>query len=1096
MTKYLSAALSLSVFCCLPWSATQAADCKSAIGTLVTLEGAVEIMANSSPQWHRGELNTALCKGDTIRVGERSRAAVALVNEAVLRIDQNTTLRLVDISTVDTERSWLDLLEGAFQSFSRRPRQLTINTPYLNGSIEGTEFVLRVENNTTQLTVFEGMVIAANQQGQRKVPGGTAVVARAGQPPQSIFLAKPREQVQWALYYPPVLAAGESSGAIVHAAHLMAVGRVDEARPIIEQLINTEKNSAKAYALRAVLNVVQDHLDQALIDAEKAVRLEGGSAGSVALSYVLQAKFQLIKAKTVLQNAAAKYPADALIWSRFAEVELMLGNRGEAIIAAHKASTLAPTLARSHVVLGFAELAAYHNDSALAAFQRAIQLDSADPLAHLGLGLATISAGDLHSGRQHIEVAVSLDGSSALLRAYLGKAYFEEKRSPLDKQQFDIAKMLDPNDPTAFLYDGIRKQTENKPIDALADLEQSIALNDNRAVYRSRLLLDKDRAARGVSLARAYNDLGFTPLGVTEATRSIATDPANAAAHRFLSDVYQHERRREIARVSELFQAQMLQELNINPVQPSSSEVNLNIVTLGGPASAGFNEFSPLFQRNETRFNLSGLGGSQGTRSAEAAVSGLYDRYAFSLGALNYDTEGWRPNNALEQEVYNGFFQAALSEQVTIQAELRQRTSTEGDLAFNFDPDDYQADKTLKRELKTARLGLRYSPVPQSHYLLSYGDSQREEWVRESQLQPPVVGITTLSNSSAADEAAKQFEAQFLHTLAAMNLVVGAAWSELDRVNNINLSVDDSIIGNLFARAGQEQSDSTHPRVYSYLNIRSGQTATWTLGASYERFGQGDFKESEFNPKLGLQWDLPADLRLRVAAFQSIKPALVGNRTLEPTQIAGFNQLFDDINGTRSRRYGLGLDWRASRTVTSGIELSTRTLDEPLFDGMNSVWITEERKEQYHQLYGNWALSQQLALDVALVYDQYESAIGIATEGGNLPENVTAWRIPVSLNYFAPFGVFAGLGSSYVDQSVRRSLTATQASGEDQFVTVDASVGYRLAQRRGLLSLAIRNLFDTRFNYQDDSYREFRDEPSIGPYFPVRNVVARLVLNY
>ena len=65
-----------------------------------------------------------LCEGDTIRVGERSRAAVSLINNAVLRIDQNTAMRLIDITPQDEEQSLLDLFTGAFQSFSRKPKFL------------------------------------------------------------------------------------------------------------------------------------------------------------------------------------------------------------------------------------------------------------------------------------------------------------------------------------------------------------------------------------------------------------------------------------------------------------------------------------------------------------------------------------------------------------------------------------------------------------------------------------------------------------------------------------------------------------------------------------------------------------------------------------------------------------------------------------------------------------------------------------------------------------------------------------------------------------------------------------------------------------
>ena len=66
---------------------------------------------------------------------------------------------------------------------------------------------------------------------------------------------------------------------------------------------------------------------------------------------------------------------------------------------------------------------------------------------------------------------------------------------------------------------------------------------------------DHHRAARGTSLARIYDDLGFEQLGQNEATRSLSFDPTAAPAHRFLSDIYGSARRREIARVSELLQS-------------------------------------------------------------------------------------------------------------------------------------------------------------------------------------------------------------------------------------------------------------------------------------------------------------------------------------------------------------------------------------------------------------------------------------------------------------------------------------------------------------------------------------------------------------
>ena len=220
-------------------------------------------------------------------------------------------------------------------------------------------------------------------------------------------------------------------------------------------------------------------------------------------------------------------------------------------------------------------------------------MDQADPLPRLGLGLAKIREGKLSEGRGEIEIAASLDPNNSLIRSYLGKAYYEEKRDKLAANQFAVAKDLDPLDPTPFFYDAIRKQTMNRPVEALQDMQTSIALNNNRAVYRSRLLLDEDLAARSASLARIYSDLGFQPLALVEGWRSLNADPSNFSAHRFLSDSYSSLPRHEIARVSELLQAQLLQPINIAPLQPHLSQSNLLILSGAGPSKCPSTNLTP-----------------------------------------------------------------------------------------------------------------------------------------------------------------------------------------------------------------------------------------------------------------------------------------------------------------------------------------------------------------------------------------------------------------------------------------------------------------------------------------------------------------------
>ena len=319
-------------------------------------------------------------------------------------------------------------------------------------------------------------------------------------------------------------------------------------------------------------------------------------------------------------------------------------------------------------------------------------------------------------------------------------------------------------------------------------MQRSIELNDNRAVYRSRLELDSDRASRGTSIARVYQDLGFDQLGVSLSTNSLAQDPSNPGAHRFLSDSYIPIRRYEIARVSELLQAQLLQDININPVQPSLSETNLNIVARGGPIAAGLNEYNPLFERNQVQINTTGLIGNNETRGAEAIASGIYNKVSISGGVLSYRTDGWRENANIDQDIQDVFAQWAVTPELNLQAEFRNRDTNQGDLEQRFDRNEF--DPTLKGSLDQVmgRFGLRYSPVPSSDFLLSFIYNERDEKADQTQssifagipgLVPPLQ-VTALSETKVNDDA-YQIEGQYIYKQQRLNLIAGGAFSKSDR---------------------------------------------------------------------------------------------------------------------------------------------------------------------------------------------------------------------------------------------------------------------------------------------------------------------------
>ena len=117
-----------------------------------------------------------------------------------------------------------------------------------------------------------------------------------------------------------------------------------------------------------------------------------------------------------------------------------------------------------------------------------------------------------------------------------------------------------------------------------------------------------------------------------------------------------------------------------------------------------------------------------------------------------------------------------------------------------------------------------------------------------------------------------------------------------------------------------------------YGNVNLPDPVTWTLGVSYDHYEEQGLKVDKVNPKFGVEWNVTDDLVLRGAVFRNVKPALVTNQTLEPTQIAGFNQLFDDTNAAAAWHYAVGVDHRLLSNLFIGTEATWREVSDPIHE--------------------------------------------------------------------------------------------------------------------------------------------------------------------
>ena len=206
---------------------------------------------------------------------------------------------------------------------------------------------------------------------------------------------------------------------------------------------------------------------------------------------------------------------------------------------------------------GFLLAAEYKFRDAIIAFNKAIAIDPALGNAWLGRGLCKRRAGVSPASRERANrdeagetpalrsswlsdllTAAALEPRRSLYRSYAGKAFSDIGDSRLAGKELDYAKKLDPNDPTPWLYSALENYQQNRDNEAVRDLERSIDLNDNRAVYRSRLLLDQDHATRSASLAKIYQNAGLDDVALREAAKAVSYDYANYSAHQFLAESY------------------------------------------------------------------------------------------------------------------------------------------------------------------------------------------------------------------------------------------------------------------------------------------------------------------------------------------------------------------------------------------------------------------------------------------------------------------------------------------------------------------------------------------------------------------------------
>jgi tetratricopeptide (TPR) repeat protein len=925
---------------------------------LLTKEHIVDVSLHRSA-WAEAVVGQTLETHDRIRTGEDSRATVRLSDLTILRMDENSEDE-IEPPQEPGGKATLNIEQGSTYFFSReKSRELRIQTPAANGAVRGTEFVATVgANGKTTVTMLDGELELFNAQGSVVIHNGEQATAEPGHKPIKTAVIEAINVIQWCLYYPGVLdlnelgfsAARRASNAslaaytqgdllvalknysggngsdadkVYHAGLLLAVGQVPKANALLRQVTTGTPGR------------------EALLTLIAAVTLKGRPTAEpprtasdwVAESYYRQSKADLQGALEAAQRATAIDSSFGFAWTRVAELQFSFGRIPQSKQALEKGLSLSSRNPAAHSLRGFLFSAENKINSAKGAFEDAMAIDGALGDAWLGHGLSLIRQGEAEAGRRDLQVAAALEPNRSFFHSYLGKAFSNVGNEQKARQELERAKQLDPRDPTPWLYSAIENRQDSRINEAVRDLETSLALNENRRIYRSQFLLDQDRAVRSANLAAIYQDDGMEDVSVREATRGVDADYSDASSHLFLANTYNVLRDPE--RINLRFETPWFNELLL---------ANLLAPVGGGPLSqyVSEQEYSKLFEAD--RFGISSTTSYFSTAELLETASqyGILGNVSYSLDTEFLYDNGLRSNNEITRSESYAQFKLQLTLQDSIFVQTKYTDIREGDLFQYYDQNSF-APGLHFRELQQPGLllaGYHHEWAPGVHTLFLVGRLDDEIFFNDLNTEKdaeaflmsgllPNVGRTLIffkdPTGKFLGSSVVPLNLHYHNTFTTYTGEFSQIWESDNntlifggRFQSGDFHTSDLLdkpkpaadFASLFAMpaAAQDFDTSLHRETfYVYDTWRPFHSLSITGGVAYDHLQyptdyrnppilNSESNRDHISPKAGLIWNPTGNLFLRAAYTRALGGVSFDESVgLEPNQVAGFNQVFRSI---------------------------------------------------------------------------------------------------------------------------------------------------------------------------------------------------------
>ncbi len=1105
---------------------------------LAVIQGDVEVSLAGSGPWVPAKLNQTLRPGDRVRTGERSRADIYLAGGMVIQKSEFSEIEIPPTGNVVFRR-------GIFKIFDReRDHRLELRMPTATAAIRGTDFLVRVgDDGTSEIIVLDGSVALKNAHGEVLLANNERGLAEPGQPPRkSAVIEAVNDLIQWNLYYPAVVdvdtlgfTAAEQqalapsldeyrAGDLVRASDaydwkranlsdaetiyraelLLSLGQVDEAK----KRLDTAPSLPAASALLKLIKAVK-------FERTTDTHPNATAAEWLAESYYQQSLANLPAARLAARRAADLAPGFGFAWERVAELEFCFGRSHEALIALDKSLELSPRNAQALALKGFLLAAQNNIRDATRWFDRAIATDGALGNAWLGRGLCRIHTGRRSEGLRDLLMAAALEPQRSLLRSYLAKGFSDAGENVLADKEIRLALQLDPGDPTGWLYSALIEQQQNQVNPAITDMEKSESLNDNRQIFRSKMLLDQDNAVRSVNLATMYDDADMYDVGVREAARAVTYDYDNASAHLFLSDSYNALRdptgfnlRYDTAWFNELLLANLLAPVGADRLSQTLS----------------YQEYSKLFESDGPGFADEISWRSDGELNEMAGQYGTYKNTSWAADLDYQHNNGVRANNQLDDTSGDVTVKQQLTPSDTVLgiAQFENYHSGDNFQYYNF----YTAYRTNyeygEHQDPTFVGGYQHEWSPGNRTLVLGGRLEDEQHF--SQSQAPQLAVYLNPSGTIADVFNQPFDVALQDEL----LIYTAEFCQIVQQDRYTLIVGGRWQGGQFTYSDSLTPNPPSPPLfdpasgsfsapfqrldgYGYLTVKPVDKLWLTGGFAYDAMtypanfrnvpDSGGTDERQLpEPKAAIVWSPLKQVTLRGVYARSLGGvSLDDSYRLEPTELAGFVQTFrsvipESIVGSVSAEdvqlEGLALDLKFNHGTFAGLEAQNldstvrQTIGDFLFPNTPvfqpfAPSTTPQSFNYYEQSFS--ASINQLLPDgfvAGLSYNFTHSELKTTypqIPAAFLPSQ-DQWaclhQIGAYLLFNHPSGLFAQFDAhGYLQQNYGYS----PAEPGNDFVQLDLEGGWRFFQRRAELLVGILNL--TGQNYSLNPLNVYSELP-------------------